>query len=284
MAVGKGRDSGDGVPSARGDLPELLVVDPATSIDDDGMDLGRGVAPHGSGVAACGPAGDLRLSVLLRPRVPMQFLVGLPAVCALGSLEALRGLGAAGALIGWPGDIVVPDPTGAPSPGRLAGMLVKAGTGEAGVFAACGLRMSLADPAGSDGPTPADDPTASGRLQALVPVSLERAMADGAAVPSPGLVASAIRDSIVARCDAWATDLARTSSVAGPLVPVLSDYVDALALMGQPVGALTPDGRELARGILCGMDVWGRATVRDAFGDEHEFAAEQASLFGLPRG
>lgn len=270
--------------SAHDDLPALVFADSDVSIDDDVMAMGRGTSAHGACVVAREQAGVLHLSVLLRPRVPMQLLVGLPVICALGVLEALRDLGAEEALIGWPSDLVVPDPEDASSLHGLAGVRVKAGTGETGVFAVCGLHVNLTDPTSPDGSTPACAPVAPDRLPTLAPIYLDRAIADGTTPMSPSdLIASALRGSVVACCDAWADDLSKVSSVAGPLVPVLSDYVDALALTDQPVRALASDGRELARGILCGMDVWGRATVRDAFGREHEFAAEQARLVGLPR-
>ena len=64
------------------------------------------------------------------------------------------------------------------------------------------------------------------------------------------------------RISAWQDEISRRQgAVAGPLAPLLEDY-----------------GNIAARGTFCGVDVWGRATVRTASGRELEVAPEQASL------
>ena len=59
---------------------------------------------------------------------------------------------------------------------------------------------------------------------------------------------------------------------------MLSDYFDALALMGHEADVVYPNGRVAARGTLTAVDVWGRATVRLADGRELVISPEQASL------
>ena len=66
--------------------------------------------------------------------------------------------------------------------------------------------------------------------------------------------------------------------MAGPLAPLLEDYVDRLVGFGREVEVVFPNGNIAARGTFCGVDVWGRATVRTASGRELEVAPEQASL------
>lgn len=83
----------------------------------------------------------------------------------------------------------------------------------------------------------------------------------------------AVREAV----DAWASSVAAGRAAAGPLAPVLSDYFDALASMGEDVEVLRA-GRAVARGTLVAVDVWGRATVRLADGRELELAPEQAEL------
>lgn len=77
--------------------------------------------------------------------------------------------------------------------------------------------------------------------------------------------------------DAWAASVAAGRAAAGPLAPVLSDYFDALASMGEAVEVLRA-GRAVAEGTLVAVDVWGRATVRLADGRELELAPGQAEL------
>ena len=78
--------------------------------------------------------------------------------------------------------------------------------------------------------------------------------------------------------DAWSGAVGAGRAVAGPLAPVLSDYFDRVALMGKPVELVYPNGRVAMRGTLAGVDVWGRATVRNELGGEVEVSPEQASI------
>ena len=66
--------------------------------------------------------------------------------------------------------------------------------------------------------------------------------------------------------------------IEGPLAPLLDEYADALEAFGEEVEVFFPNGRKVASGNFCGVDVWGRATVRLASGRKIELAPEQASL------
>lgn len=280
-----------GVPgAAKDELPALSVVDETGSTNDDVMELGRAGEPAGTAVAAHeqtlgrgrrghiwgSPEGGLYLSVLLRPQVPMHYLMGLSAVCALGALDALHELGATKAELKWPNDVIVPERGGVVGAVRkLAGILVEAGTGEAGVFAVCGIGVNLA--------APHIDMGSMGSARPLSAAGLAEAMGEGEAgepLEAPGFeeLARALRDHIVARVDAWEAAVRGGRGAAGPLAPILSEYFDHIPLLGHEAEAVLPDGRVCARGTFCGLDVWGRAELRLADGREVDFASEQASL------
>lgn len=89
--------------------------------------------------------------------------------------------------------------------------------------------------------------------------------------------ASAVEKAVRARVDAWAASVCASCAAAGPLASVLSDLFDAMPLMGAPVEVVRSD-RSLGRGLLGGMDVWGRVTVRLDDGRTLELAPEQGGL------
>lgn len=262
---------------------ELQIVASTGSTNDDVMELGRGSAPHGACVAAHeqtagrgrrghgwgSPSTGLYLSVLLRPDVPMSHYMGISAVCGMGVLDALHSLGATHAALKWPNDVVV-SATDASAPDRkLAGILVEAGTGDSGMFAVCGIGVNLERPV-LEGDM--------GSVNPLAPAGIADAMAEGAVAPGFDELAQAIRDAVVARADAWAAAVNSGHAVAGPLAPVLSEYFDALPLMGARVDVVYPNGNVAATGDFVAVDVWGRATVRLEDGREVVVSSEQASL------
>lgn len=263
--------------------PELQIVASTGSTNDDVMELGRGSAPHGACVAAHeqtagrgrrghgwgSPSTGLYLSVLLRPDVPMSHYMGISAVCGMGVLDALRSLGATRAALKWPNDVVVPAADASAPDRKLAGILVEAGTGDSGMFAVCGIGVNL------ERPVLEDD---MGSVNPLAPAGIADAMAEGAVAPGFDELAQAIRDAVVARADTWAAAVNSGHAVAGPLAPVLSEYFDALSLMGSRVDVVYPNGNVAATGDFVAVDVWGRATVRLGDGREVVVSSEQASL------
>ena len=100
--------------------------------------------------------------------------------------------------------------------------------------------------------------TSAGYAEGMFVVcSLSFDVAGGAhadALPTDEQVADTVCSAILARVDAWAAAVGAGRAVAGPLAPVLSDY------------------------SLAGVDVWGRATVRNELGGEVEVSPEQASM------
>ena len=178
--------------------------------------------------------------VTLRPQVPMGAFQALGYVCAMGVAEGLRRAGVSFAAVGWPDD-VVDGRTDQP----LCTLRMRGGY-DRGMYAVC---------------------TVSGARQ----VGLLREISDEA-------LSAAIEAGVTERVGGWEAAVAAGAGAAGPLAPVLSDYFDLVALMGRDVVAVYPNGNEMARGRLAGVDVWGRATLVTATGDELEFPPEKARL------
>lgn len=91
-------------------------------------------------------------------------------------------------------------------------------------------------------------------------------------------LAEAVAAGIMAQVDAWAAGIAAAGRAATPLGPILNELFDRMPLMGKPIEVVCPNGNVAMRGTLAGMDVWGRATVKNEFGRELEIAPEQARI------
>lgn len=94
------------------------------------------------------------------------------------------------------------------------------------------------------------------------------------ALADEALLASALEEAT----GAWEASLRAARVVAGPLAPLLDEYFDLLDCANQEVEVVYPNGRVAARGVLAGMDVWGRAAVRCDSGRELNVSPEQASI------
>ena len=127
---------------------KLTIVDVTGSTNDDLLEAGKQGAPHGTGLAARAQtagrgrrghkwdstAGNLLLSIVLRPYVNPAKYSGLAAVSGLAVLEALEKQGLANEIgLKWPNDLV--------ARGRkLGGILVEAARDNEGKpFAVCGI-------------------------------------------------------------------------------------------------------------------------------------------------
>lgn len=207
-------------------------------------DKARAGAPAGTCVWS--PSSDaLKLALVLRPAVKMGDYHALPFVAAMGAVDALRSLGKAHEVgIRWPSDLV----SGAPDfDSELVCITVSAGAGEGGLFAVVGLSVSR---------------------EPLETLALDTDDEE---------LAADLCDAIAARVDSWASALAASKVVAGPLAPVLEEYFDMVPLLGHRAAALSPNGHPLALGTFAGIDVWGRATIKNASA-EREFAPEAARI------
>ncbi len=271
-------------------LPELLFEKTVTSTNDVAIDAGREGAPHGWCVCAeeqtsgrgrrghvwASPAGSLYLSCVLRPQVRMQEFTALPAVCAMGVMDALHELGLEGRVgIKWPNDIVaraVGEDEGedAPFDCKLAGILVEAKASSEGPFAVVGLGVNMRALK-----IEAADAGSAASPFALAPISLEELMGDDA--PEMSSLAAALRDAMVARVDAWAARMASMPVGMGPMAPILNEYFDMVPMLGHQVAVLGPNGRAIDTGTFGGLDIWGRAVVVTPTG-EQTFPAEAVSL------
>ncbi len=265
-------------------LPELHFEKTVTSTNDVAIDAGREGAPHGWCVCAeeqtngrgrrghvwASPAGSLYLSCVLRPQVRMQEFTALPAVCAMGVIDALHALGLEGRVgIKWPNDIVARVSESEEAFDlKLAGILVEAKASADGPFAVVGLGMNMH-------PLRVESTDTEASPLALSPVSLEELLGEQA--PNMHELAVALRDAMVARMDAWAARMATMPVGMGPMAPVLNEYFDMVPMLGHQVAVLTPNGRTMDTGTFSGLDIWGRAVVITPNG-EQTYPAEAVSL------
>lgn len=266
----------------------LSIVKTTGSTNDDVKELGLTGAPAGVAVAAHeqtlgrgrrghvwgSPNTGLYLSILLRPQVPMHYFMALSAVSALGVQDALRALGATNVMLKWPNDVVVPGVNGTVA-GKLAGILVEAGSSDEGLYAVSGIGVNLV--------APDIDLSSMGSARPLKPAALPDAMGTGESgellrAPDFDTLAQKIAECVVTRCDEWEAAYLEGRAAAGPMAPILDEYFDQIELINHEVEAVLPDGRVCGKGTFVGLDVWGRATIRTESGEELDFASEQASL------
>lgn len=249
----------------------LTVVDVTGSTNDDLFEAGKQGAPHGTGLAARAQtagrgrrghkwdstAGNLLLSIVLRPCVDPAKYSGLAAVSGLAVLEALKKQGLANEIdLKWPNDLV--------ARGRkLGGILVEAARDNEGKpFAVCGIGVNV-------NYTPHDVP--DGGLAAIGLSDLNES------VPSVDTLLDAVYHAVVDAVDVWAEHLNALSNDAGPLAPVHNDYVAHLNWIGERVIARSPAGDELARGVFETVDDFGRVSIETDDG-LRSYHFEEASL------
>lgn len=267
-------------------LPDLLFEKTVTSTNDVAIDAGREGAPHGWCVCAeeqtsgrgrrghvwASPAGSLYLSCVLRPQVRMQEFTALPAVCAMGVMDALHALGLEGRVgIKWPNDIVARaagEDEDSPFDCKLAGILVEAKVSSEGPFAVVGLGVNM-HPLEVAGEGCAASPVP------LDPISLDELLGEDA--PEMRSLALTLRDAMMARVNAWAARMASMPVGMGPMAPVLNEYFDMVPMLGHQVAVLGPNGNAIDMGTFGGLDIWGRAVVVTPTG-EQTFPAEAVSL------
>lgn len=249
----------------------LTVVDVTGSTNDDLLEAGKQGAPHGTGLAARAQtagrgrrghkwdstAGNLLLSIVLRPHVDPAKYSGLAAVSGLAVLEALEAQGLANEIgLKWPNDLV--------ARGRkLGGILVEAARDNEGKpFAVCGIGVNV-------NYVPSEVP--DGGLPAIGLSDLNEN------VPSVDVLLDEVYHAVIDAVDAWAERLNAMEEDAGPLAPVHSEYIAHLNWIGEHVIARSPAGDELARGIFKTVDDFGRACI-ETEGDLRSFHFEEASL------
>ena len=249
----------------------LTVVDVTGSTNDDLLEAGKLGAPHGTGLAARAQtagrgrrshkwdstAGNLLLSIVVRPNVNPAKYSGLAAVCGLAVLETLEKQGLATEIgLKWPNDLV--------ARGRkLGGILVEAARDNEGKpFAVCGIGVNV-------NYTPQEVP--DGGLAAIGLSDLNEN------VPAVDALVEDVYHTVVNAVDAWAELLNVMEENAGPLAPVHGEYVAHLNWIGKHVIARSPAGDELAQGIFKTVDTFGRACIETKDG-LRSFHFEEASL------
>ena len=249
----------------------LTVVDVTGSTNDDLLEAGKQGAPNGTGLAARAQtagrgrrghkwdstAGNLLLSIVLRPQVGPAKYSGLAAVSGLAVLEVLKKQGLANEIgLKWPNDLV--------ARGRkLGGILVEAARDNEGKpFAVCGIGVNV-------NYTPQEVP--DGGLAAIGLSDLNES------VPSVDTLLDEVYHTVMDSVDAWAEQLNALADDAGPLAPVHDDYIAQLNWIGEHVIARSPAGDELAQGIFKTVDTFGRACIETKDG-LRSFHFEEASL------
>ena len=249
----------------------LTVVDVTGSTNDDLLEAGKLGAPHGTGLAARAQtagrgrrghkwdstAGNLLLSIVVRPNVNPAKYSGLAAVCGLAVLKTLEKQGLATEIgLKWPNDLV--------ARGRkLGGILVEAARDNEGKpFAVCGIGLNV-------NYTPQEVP--DGGLAAIDLSDLHES------IPSVDTLLDEAYRTVTDCVDAWAEQLNTLEEDAGPLAPVHDDYIAHLNWIGGRVIARSPAGDELARGIFRTVDDFGRACIETENG-LRSFHFEEASL------
>lgn len=249
----------------------LTVVDVTGSTNDDLLEAGKLGAPHGTGLAARtqtagrgrrghkwdSTAGNLLLSIIVRPKVSPAKYSGLAAVCGLAVLKTLEKQGLATEIgLKWPNDLI--------ARGRkLGGILVEAARDNEGKpFAVCGIGVNL-------NYTPQE--VLDGGLAAIGLSDLSEN------VPAVGALVEDVYRTVVNAVDAWAELLNAMEENAGPLAPVHGEYAAHLNWIGERVIARSPAGDELARGVFKTVDDFGRAGI-DTEDGLRSFHFEEASL------
>lgn len=250
---------------------QLTIVDVTGSTNDDLLEAGKQGAPHGTGLAARAQtagrgrrghkwdstAGNLLLSIVLRPRVNPAQYSGLAAVSGLAVLEALEKQGLANEIgLKWPNDLV--------ARGRkLGGILVEAARDNEGKpFAVCGIGVNV-------NYVPSKVPDSG--LPAIGLSDLNEN------VPAVDELLKGVYHTVVNSVDTWTDLLNAMEENAGPLAPVHDEYVAHLNWIGEHVIARSPAGDELARGIFRTVDDCGRVCIETESG-LCVFHFEEASL------
>ena len=249
----------------------LTVVDVTGSTNDDLLEAGKLGSPHGTGLAARAQtagrgrrghkwdstAGNLLLSIVVRPNVNPAKYSGLAAVCGLAVLKTLEKQGLATEVgLKWPNDLV--------ARGRkLGGILVEAARDNEGKpFAVCGIGVNV-------NYTPQDVP--DGGLAAIGLSDLNES------VPSVDTLIDEVYHTVMDSVDAWAEQLNALADDAGPLAPIREDYITHLNWIEERVIARSPASHELACGVFETVDDFGRASI-DTEGGLRSFHFEEASL------
>ena len=249
----------------------LTIVDVTGSTNDDLLEAGKQGAPHGTGLAARAQtagrgrrghkwdstAGNLLLSIVLRPCVDPAKYSGLAAVSGLAVLDALKKQGLANEIgLKWPNDLVARER-------KLGGILVEAARDNEGKpFAVCGIGVNV-------NYTPQEVP--DGGLAAIGLSDLHES------VPSVDTLLDEAYHTVMDSVDAWAEQLNALADDASPLTPVREEYIARLNWIGERVIARSPAGDELAQGIFKTVDTFGRACIETKDG-LRSFHFEEASL------
>ena len=240
---------------------QLTIVDVTGSTNDDLLEAGKQGAPHGTGLAARAQtagrgrrghkwdstAGNLLLSIVLRPCVNPAKYSGLAAVSGLAVLEALEKQGLANEIgLKWPNDLV--------ARGRkLGGILVEVCIlgRQRHVVIGCGINIAA----------PPVLPAAAAGQARVTPPAWVQQFAPGVLAPEVLLqvampLALAMKQFSVQGFAPWQAEFARRDALAGQLVRL-------------------SDGSE---GLASGVNAQGGLLIRQVDGQLHEVLSQEVSV------
>lgn len=219
------------------------------------------------------PEGGLYLAQILRPQVAMGHMVALNSVIALAVLEVLQQAGLANAQLMWPNDVVVDGK-------KLASATVGAGYAESGMFAVAHVAVNLQfAPVAFEELASIISTHFDGTPEPLAPAQLaDYVAADLLGEEAFLSLAEALATQIQTDVDAWTQALSASAGHMPAFAPIAQMLFDNMAMMGEPVAALRPDGTVEAQGDLRGLDIWGNAIIVDDKNNEIAVSPEHVTL------
>lgn len=256
------------------DLAPIEVLDEVGSTNEALMERARAGAPAGSALRArvqtagrgrrshgwTSPEGGLYLSLLLKPELSDRVLPGIPVVCGIGVVNALESLGCEGLRLKWPNDVICEQ-------GKLGGILIELGRSSGEVLVVCGMGINI------------QAISMEWRDPSALPIAgLAECIPDNRTLPSLDELAEMIRISVMEAVDLWAEGIVEAGASAAPLTGIKGAYNELLAYRNERVHVSSPDRSIAENGVLCGIDVWGRALIELPNGDVKAYDSSRVSL------
>lgn len=236
----KAENSGDAVASdnaldAGGMIATRDVATAGGKAVSDAVAIGDGVVNGFS-------AQSLEIATIVRLKVPMPYVPGIPYVVALGLCNHLRKQDQAFG-IRWPYDLCYQD--------QIVGTIKVTAGYDDGMFVVVDVAFD------SEGINLACKVIDSKNIEFLV---------------------NQLSNVVIESLSKWEQLVLRAKTFAGPIALVLSDYFDVVPLLGRQVNKVYPNGTVAQTARFGGVDVWGHAILVDQNGKEISVSEDEASL------